>query len=117
MSREGNPTTNPPGCPASESLAEYIDNAMNSADHRAVEEHLVGCSDCRAVVAEASLTRNAIHDANDSVRTATLIRFPSRWKWTGAVALLAAAAVMVMAIRSMRPSERLESQAVLDPKS
>jgi anti-sigma factor RsiW len=43
----------PSQCPSDETLAAYLDGALTEEEREKIEEHLVDCTKCRRVVAEA----------------------------------------------------------------
>ena len=50
----GTTRPSPEACPASELLAEYLERSLQPQDRAAVEAHLLGCEDCRAVLTGAA---------------------------------------------------------------
>ena len=47
-------------CPDPEVLAAWIDHGLSAPDGAQVEAHLVGCDDCRALVALVLQTHDAM---------------------------------------------------------
>ena len=91
------------GCPDAEQLAAYADGTLGPDDRAAVERHLVGCADCRAVLHE-TMNLAAVHPVTDApVAPATVVPFRSRRWVTGAAAGLAVAAALVLAVQIARP--------------
>jgi CHAT domain-containing protein len=90
------------GCPDAERLAEYADGVLGPADRAEIEGHLVDCADCRAVIGETMAFQQA-HPVAASPKPAVVVPFRSRRWVTGAVAGLAAAAVLALAVRVVRP--------------
>jgi len=76
-------------CPEPERLAEYLDGTLSSTQRKALEEHLIGCADCRDVATQAALSIEEMGSTGVA---------PSPWTWVsskkliGPVALAAAAA-------------------------
>jgi tetratricopeptide (TPR) repeat protein len=90
------------GCPDAERLAEYADGVLGPADRADIERHLVECADCRAVIGETMALLQA-HPVAASPKPAVVVPFRSRRWVTGVVAGLAAAAVLALAVRVVRP--------------
>lgn len=94
-------------------LAGYVDGTLTSDEHRTVEGHLADCDNCREVVAETSLAREAMGvpaevpaAAEPAGRVVTLASRGRRWWPT--MGVLAAAAVITVALvipRMMRPAD------------
>ena len=83
-----------------ERLAAYIDGTLSSDERAEVERHLLECADCRMVVADAAaFVRSDESSAADSVRP------PGRGgrRAVVAMAVLAAAAALVLAVRAVWP--------------
>jgi tetratricopeptide (TPR) repeat protein len=79
--------------PDAERLAEYADGLLPADARTEIERHLIACPDCRTVVAETMVF------AERDVRP-----FRSRPWVRGVAATLAAAAVLFIAARVVRPS-------------
>lgn len=90
------------GCPDDERLAEYADGVLGPADRAEIERHLVDCADCRAVIGE-TMAFQQVHPVAASPKPAVVVPFRSRRWVAGAVAGLAAAAVLALAVRVVRP--------------
>jgi hypothetical protein len=90
------------GCPGPERLAEYADGVLEPGDRADIERHLVDCADCRAVIGETMAFLQA-HPVAASPNAAVVVPFRSRRWVTGVVAGLAAAAVLALAVRIVRP--------------
>lgn len=45
-------------------LSEYVDGSLGDDERRAVEQHLEGCADCRAALAELRETMSALSGLN-----------------------------------------------------
>src|SRR5579864_1560956 len=93
--------------PDAERLAEYADSLLPADARTEIERHLIACPDCRAVVAETMVCaeRERIaesHHANPS-SSARVSPFRSRPWVRGVAATLAAAAVLFVAARVVRP--------------
>jgi tetratricopeptide (TPR) repeat protein len=84
-------------CPEPEQLAAYIDGRLAAGERTQLERHLVGCADCRDIVAgsvEAIKQLPAVADQGTGRR-----------KWVAlAGGLVAAAAAVVLMVRVMAPS-------------
>lgn len=88
--------------PDAERLAEYVDRVLTAEDRADVERHLAVCADCREVVAD---TVAVLADTPQTTHTDTprVVPFRTRRWVTGVAASLAAAAVLVLAVRVVRP--------------
>ena len=85
-------------CPEPEVLAAYIDGRLDQAERGALERHLAGCGDCRAIVAGSIEALGAMRSP------ATGARRSRASLGAGAVAVLAAAGAIVFAVRAQRAS-------------
>ena len=93
-------------CPGPERLAEYADGVLAPEARAEIERHLADCADCRHVVAEtmAFAEAEAIGGAGSApVSAARVVPFRSRRWVRGVTAGLAAAALLVVAVRVLRP--------------
>ncbi len=102
--------------PSAERLAEYLDDVLSKADRAAVERHLADCADCRELVSD---TMDLIAGEEPIVKvkpSGDPFRLVGRALQAGAwtvrnnprlvkavTAGLAAAAILVLAIRVARP--------------
>lgn len=90
--------------PDAERLAEYVDGVLGPVERTDVERHLVGCADCRAVVAETmAFVRTETSEVGPPA-SAKVVPFRSRRWVTGGVAVLALAAALVLAAWLARPA-------------
>jgi hypothetical protein len=87
--------------PDAERLAAYVDDRLTAADRVNVERHLAECEDCRAVVADTMDIVSSEPSITDDMWIGDPFR--NRRLVTGVVIALAAAAVLVLAIRIVRP--------------
>jgi tetratricopeptide (TPR) repeat protein len=83
--------------PPPEQLAAYADHTLSTADRDALERHLAGCAECRDVIFETIAFLRA-----EQQRAGRPSR-PFRLGWVIAWGSLAAAAVLGLAIRTIRP--------------
>src|SRR5262245_47474239 len=102
-----------PGCPAPEQLAQYLDGQLGTAGRESMEQHLLDCPDCRAVIVETVIS---LEESTATEPSSGVFLFPSRRRWptlrvtalwTGAVGALAAGIVLTlnpMAIRMRKPA-------------
>ena len=87
--------------PDAERLAEYADRTLDAAAIAAVEAHLAECADCRLVLSgTVELLGDEERTGHDRPRVVPFVR---RRAVLGAAAALAAAAVLVIAIWTVRP--------------
>jgi hypothetical protein len=94
------------GHPDAETLAEYLGGGPAEPERSRVQAHLIACADCRIMVADAAAfsasnttsTSSGVHDRRASVHP-----FRSRSIIAGVVTALAAAALVVFAVRLVRP--------------
>jgi tetratricopeptide (TPR) repeat protein len=87
-------------------LAEYADGVLAPEARAEIERHLADCADCRHVVAEtmAFAEAEAIGGAGSApASVARVVPFRSRRWVRGVTAGLAAAALLVVAVRVLRP--------------
>lgn len=84
-------------CPVAEVVAAYVDGTLEAVRRRELEQHLVGCVDCRDVIAASFLSGPAAERAVHAP-------WSRRALLGGAGALLAAAAILLLAIRAPRGS-------------
>ena len=117
-SRSSRESTTPadPLCPDPEVLAAWVDQGLEAADRARIDTHLVGCDDCRLVVARVIEFQHAMAEeagdpagaagapaepARDSVpRTAAVLPFTPRTnRWRVAALVTAAAAVLLLAVQ------------------
>src|SRR5262245_25956134 len=88
--------------PDAERIAEYIDGVLTAGDRADVERHLADCADCRELVSDTmALVAAETKRADLRSRVLPFIR-DTRWV-RGAAASLAAAAILVVAIRIVHP--------------
>jgi hypothetical protein len=81
-------------------LAQYVDRTLPAGEHAEMERHLVGCADCREIVAEAVLfgaaePDDALANGAESTEDASRSHRPS-WGAVGAAALAAAATIVIV---------------------
>jgi tetratricopeptide (TPR) repeat protein len=89
--------------PDAERLAEYADGVLTDEARVEVEDHLGRCEDCRAVVLETTAFLESMPETHDVVLPFEKAPArPRRW-WIGVAAGLAAAAILVLAVRVVRP--------------
>jgi len=96
-----------PECPSGTALAEYVEGMLGPRERDGLERHLLGCADCREVVAEAAMFAAAeLPVAVMEPHPAPLpFRPPSRRSWrTVAYAGLSAAAALIIAFQALRPA-------------
>jgi tetratricopeptide (TPR) repeat protein len=87
--------------PDAQQLAEYFEDVLPPANRDEMERHLADCDECREQVVQAMSV--AAIKAKEPQGLSRLLPFPlGRWV-SGAAAALAAAALLVVAIRIVRP--------------
>jgi tetratricopeptide (TPR) repeat protein len=94
------------GHPDAETLAEYLDGGPAEPERSHVEAHLIACADCRTIVAEAAAfsTSNATAASSGARGSRSSVQpFRSRSTIVGVATALAAAALLVFAVRLVRP--------------
>jgi hypothetical protein len=91
-----------PFCPSLEALAAWIDQGLGAADRAWIDTHLVGCGECRVLVAqvieiqvEAGATAALVAELNARVAGRMRVTL-SALGW--GIAALAGAAVVVVAV-------------------
>lgn len=89
-----------PECPDPGLLAEYADDVLTSQERATVEQHLVGCADCRAVLAD---TVAFVRQERAVARPASSRVLPFRRRWVVVTGGLAAAAAVALAVRVLPP--------------
>lgn len=95
-------------CPSAETVAAYLDGALDAAGRWDVERHAAACADCREVLAESWLALASDEHAAAPVRGVAPIGSAGRatgrgagWVWP-TIGALAAAAVLVIAVVTWR---------------
>jgi tetratricopeptide (TPR) repeat protein len=89
--------------PDAEQLAEYADGVLGADVRAKVEEHLVNCPDCRAVLIETTALAAVGRDESQTIAAELGPGALSRRWVAGAAAGLAAAASLVLVVRLARP--------------
>lgn len=101
-------------CPSAETVAAYLDGALDAAGRWDVERHAAACADCREVLAESWLALASDEQAAAPVRGVAPIGSAGRATGRGAgrvwpaIGALATAAVLVIAVvtwRAGRPDD------------
>jgi len=92
--------------PSSERLAEYVDHRLNTSSRGEVEHHLAVCEICRAVVADSALFANQEAGTNSAAwLSGRVLNFQRKPVFIATAIGLSAAAVLVLAMRTIRPSD------------
>lgn len=84
-------------CPDGEQLAAYIDGMLTPAERTEIERHLAGCAECREIVGDSAAAAADI--GGDTVPRRSRAKV-----WVGVGTLLAAAAAVVIAVRTQTAS-------------
>lgn len=89
-------------CPDLETLAALVDQGLGGAERAAVVSHLLGCGECRLLVAQVLWTQDAVSGAPGAATRASVpgvgiasLSPRQRW-WTAAGALLIFASPLVV---------------------
>jgi CHAT domain-containing protein len=84
-------------CPSLETLAAYVDGAMDAAARQEIQRHLAGCEVCYDIVVETARAVDELAVVAEG-GDAEVIKFPRRRMALGAAAALAAAAAVILAV-------------------
>jgi CHAT domain-containing protein len=112
-------------CPEPEQIAVYLDGRLDEPFKAELEQHLAGCEDCYALVAETIHIEQALPASEASTAvgapaSATSHRRWSTWVGMAALVLIAVAAILWTVRRDRAPMSRLAAalgdQRLVEPR-